>query len=191
VHKKQLCCGVAVVQGKLVGVRRHTQLAKSYNPLTSALSFSLSWHKFRLYHSQNPTMAITAALRPLGLASRGIGSLSRAFSMSSRQPLIARPRALARPAFNKVQLRQSFRRHQSSESGKTGKPRRGVIRTVLLWTWRLTYLSAIGGLVYVGYGVWQLRHPVEQLPPDPNKKTLVILGTLTTIDFLSARDRAY
>jgi NADH:ubiquinone reductase (non-electrogenic) len=127
-------------------------------------------------------MATTAALRPLGLMSRGIAPLSRAFSTPSHRALIARPRALTRPAFGKVQLRQSFRRHQSSESSKPAKPHRGIVLTVLLWTWRLTYLSAIGGLVYVGYGVWQLRHPVDQLPPDPNKKTLVILGTLTAID---------
>ena len=121
-------------------------------------------------------MVTTATFRPLGLASRGIAPLSRAFTTSSRRALIARPRAFARPTFNKVQLRQSFKRHQSSESGQTVKPQRGTIRTLFLWTWRLTYLSAIGGLAYVGYGVWQLRHPVEQLPPDPNKKTLVILG---------------
>jgi len=133
-------------------------------------------------------MATTAALRPLRLASRGIAPLSRAFSTPSHRHLLARPRALARPAFNKVQLRQSLRRYQSSENGKTHKPQRGIIRTVLLWTWRLTYLSAIGGIVYIGYGVWQLRNPVDQLPPDPNKKTLVILGTLTTIGFLSARE---
>jgi NADH:ubiquinone reductase (non-electrogenic) len=145
--------------------------------LTFSSQLSSSQHKSRLHRLQKPSMATIAALRPLGLASRGIAPLSRAFSTSSRRTLIARPRALVRPAFNKIQLRQSFRRHQSSEGGKTVKPQRGAIRTVLLWTWRFTYMSAIGGLAYVGYGVWQLRHPVEQLPPDPNKKTLVILGT--------------
>lgn len=130
-------------------------------------------------------MATTTVLRPLRLVSRGIVPLSRPFSTSFRPALIARPRGLARPAFNKVQLRQSFRRHQSSsESVNQVKPQRGAIRTILLWTWRLTYLSAIGGLIYVGYGVWELRHPVEQLPPDPDKKTLVILGTFLTVIWL-------
>ncbi|KAL6721723.1 NADH:ubiquinone oxidoreductase [Lecanora helva] len=39
------------------------------------------------------------------------------------------------------------------------------------------YLSAIGGLVYMGYGIYLLRTPQEQLQPDPTKKNLVILGT--------------
>lgn len=45
------------------------------------------------------------------------------------------------------------------------------------WTWRITYLSIIGGLIYTGYGIYQNRNPVEQTEPDPNKKTLVVLGT--------------
>jgi NADH:ubiquinone reductase (non-electrogenic) len=28
----------------------------------------------------------------------------------------------------------------------------------------------------VGYGIYQGKHPVEQHAPDPNKKTLVVLG---------------
>lgn len=44
------------------------------------------------------------------------------------------------------------------------------------WTWRLTYLSALGGLVWVGYGIYQGRTPADQDQPDPTKKTLVVLG---------------
>jgi NADH:ubiquinone reductase (non-electrogenic) len=53
------------------------------------------------------------------------------------------------------------------------KPRR--FRT-LRWLWRLTYLSIFGGLAYVGYGIYEDRHPEPQTEPDPTKKTLVILG---------------
>jgi hypothetical protein len=53
------------------------------------------------------------------------------------------------------------------------KPKR--FRT-LRWIWRLTYLSIFGGLAWVGYGIYQDRHPEPQTEPDPNKKTLVILG---------------
>lgn len=42
--------------------------------------------------------------------------------------------------------------------------------------WRLTYLSALGGLGYIGYGIYESRMPPEQAEPDPNKKTLVVLG---------------
>ncbi|EOO02766.1 putative external nadh-ubiquinone oxidoreductase mitochondrial precursor protein [Phaeoacremonium minimum UCRPA7] len=39
------------------------------------------------------------------------------------------------------------------------------------------YLSVLGGIAWVGYGVYQDRHPLPQSDPDPTKKTLVILGT--------------
>lgn len=44
------------------------------------------------------------------------------------------------------------------------------------WTWRFTYLSALGVLGYTGYNIYQGKYPPDQEPPDPNKKTLVILG---------------
>jgi hypothetical protein len=40
----------------------------------------------------------------------------------------------------------------------------------------LTYLSVLAGLGYVSYQVYDLRHPSDQVDPDPSKKTLVILG---------------
>ncbi|EME86178.1 uncharacterized protein MYCFIDRAFT_88293 [Pseudocercospora fijiensis CIRAD86] len=53
------------------------------------------------------------------------------------------------------------------------KKRAGFFR----WTWRITYVLLIGGLIYTGYNIYQDRYPEEQHPPDPNKKTLVVLGT--------------
>ncbi|KAJ5468105.1 hypothetical protein N7475_005857 [Penicillium sp. IBT 31633x] len=47
----------------------------------------------------------------------------------------------------------------------------------LRWAWRLTWLSAIGLTGAVAYSIFELRQPPEQSPPDPSKKTLVILGT--------------
>ena len=41
------------------------------------------------------------------------------------------------------------------------------------------YLSALAGVAYIGYGVYQDRHPDPQVVPDPSKKTLVILGEPT------------
>ena len=37
-------------------------------------------------------------------------------------------------------------------------------------------MSALGYMGYVGWVVYQDRNPPPQNPPDPNKKTLVILG---------------
>lgn len=61
----------------------------------------------------------------------------------------------------------------ASLSPEPKKPKRF---RVLKWTWRLTYLSVLGGLAYVGWAVYEDRHPEAQIEPDPTKKTLVILG---------------
>lgn len=37
-------------------------------------------------------------------------------------------------------------------------------------------MSIVGGIVYIGYGIYEDRHPDPQVEPDPAKKTLVILG---------------
>lgn len=44
------------------------------------------------------------------------------------------------------------------------------------WSWRLLYVSAIGGTVYTAWGIHQSKYPREQDEPDPKKKTLVVLG---------------
>ncbi|KAJ6109424.1 External alternative NADH-ubiquinone oxidoreductase [Penicillium sp. IBT 16267x] len=47
----------------------------------------------------------------------------------------------------------------------------------LRWAWRLTWLGGLGLTGALAYSIYELRHPVEQAEPDPEKKTLVILGT--------------
>ncbi|KAI1374602.1 FAD/NAD(P)-binding domain-containing protein [Hypoxylon crocopeplum] len=71
--------------------------------------------------------------------------------------------------------RQFSRSYADAPPRPTKKPRR--IRTTFKWLWRGTYLSilaAVGAVIYDGYTD---RHPEEQFIPDPQKKTLVILGT--------------
>ncbi|KAJ6073399.1 External alternative NADH-ubiquinone oxidoreductase [Penicillium canescens] len=48
---------------------------------------------------------------------------------------------------------------------------------LLLWSWRLAWLSGLGVTSIVGFSIYTLRYPEEQIEPDPSKKTLVILGT--------------
>lgn len=100
------------------------------------------------------------------LPSTSIGFSSRSFATSSRNILTR----AARPS-----LHQSFRRGYADINTppivKKAK-RFGWVKFI----WRTTYLSAIGGVAYLSYGVWQLRHPDEQFEPDPTKKNLVILG---------------
>lgn len=48
----------------------------------------------------------------------------------------------------------------------------------LRWTWRLAWLSALGLAGELAYSIYDQRTPIEQVQPDPSKKTLVILGAL-------------
>jgi NADH:ubiquinone reductase (non-electrogenic) len=91
---------------------------------------------------------------------------------TTRPSLIAdRARWTSRPVSSQIALRQQVRRQFFNSAPK---PRKRF--SVLRWTWRLTYLSALAGLGYIGYGIYVMRNPEDQPDPDPNKKTLVILG---------------
>lgn len=119
---------------------------------------------------------------PIGMAPRILPSIinssfQRTFSSSQRPISLKCSSAHIRPCFSRGKLQQSFRR--SYADGPPPKPRRraGFFR----WTWRLTYLSALGGVGYLGYTIYLLRTPQEQFEPDPSKKTLVILGMLQNL----------
>ncbi|KAI5811049.1 hypothetical protein DFH27DRAFT_589069 [Peziza echinospora] len=62
----------------------------------------------------------------------------------------------------------------NSGSGKSGK---GRIGQILKYAWRATYISTLMGVAYLGWSIFEIRHPTEQAEPDPTKKTLVILGS--------------
>lgn len=86
------------------------------------------------------------------------------------------PRAAIRSSFPRAQLQQTFRRSYADAIPPVTK-RRG--RGFLRWSWRAVYISALGGVGYMSYVIYMLRTPDEQFNPDPSKKTLVILGTLS------------
>lgn len=117
-----------------------------------------------------PVMALARA-RPALL--NGIAA-PKAFSTVCRAAPI---RAAARPsvvAKLNASGRSAFRRGYADEAAP--KKKSGAIRTTFRWLWRLSYLS-VGGLI--GYTCWVIyedRNPLPQHEPDPNKKTLVILG---------------
>ncbi|KAK1769155.1 pyridine nucleotide-disulfide oxidoreductase-domain-containing protein [Phialemonium atrogriseum] len=100
---------------------------------------------------------------------------SRLLTTSSRQAAVP-ARAATRAKVNNTRtatVTRQFRR-QYADAAAPKRPRRF---RVFRWTWRLTYLSLLGGIGYVGYGIYQDRHPEPQADADPTKKTLVILGT--------------
>ncbi|KAF2462206.1 pyridine nucleotide-disulfide oxidoreductase-domain-containing protein [Lineolata rhizophorae] len=132
-------------------------------------------------------MARTASARPLGLASSltapALPSARRPFSAAARPSSLfrsaARPASARIPASARASIRPAFRRAYADSSpapvaeSKPKKRFRGFLR----WTWRLTYIAALGGVAYLGWGIYIMRNPAEQAMPDPSKKTLVILGT--------------
>ena len=133
-------------------------------------------------------MATRPACRPLlklgavRVAPSSFNALSqRTLTTASRRqakPQLQLTCALIKPPFPRSTFQNSFRRSYADIVAP--KPKRRI-RTTFRWLWRLTYLSAIGGIVYMGYQIYQLRTPEEQIEADPNKKTLVVLGIYSSI----------
>lgn len=116
------------------------------------------------------TVRSATMLRASSMAGRAVARRSMATLPRTRPGGVA--------AANATKLPKNFRRGYAdvklaSPVVEAKPPKR--FRT-LKWLWRATYITIIGGVVYMGYGVYELRHPDEQPTPDPNKQTLVILG---------------
>jgi NADH:ubiquinone reductase (non-electrogenic) len=127
-------------------------------------------------------MASHLAMRTSSIASRR----SLGFPFASRRCLSTSlrtnctVRASKATSLPRLALQQSFRRAYADAPtvNLSPNPRPRKRFRFLRWTWRLTYLSAIGFVGWLTYTVWELRNPNDQFDPDPSKKTLVILGKL-------------
>lgn len=128
-------------------------------------------------------MASGAVARPLASFTSSMGlqmAARRGFQSAARSSQLLGQ--VQRSPVKRVQvqiprqtLQQGFRRAYADEAGAAAKPPKRRFR-FLRWTWRFIYISAIAGLAYTGYGVWQGKNPPVQDNPDPKKKTLVVLG---------------
>lgn len=116
-------------------------------------------------------------MRPFAAAN--LVAQARAYSTQRPSLIASRARWTPRPVQAQLALRQSIRQ-QSSLTPDKQQVKKGGFR-LLRWTWRLTWVSAVAGLAYVGYGIYETRHPSDQPPPDPQKKTLVVLGAQPAI----------
>ena len=122
-----------------------------------------------------------------------LSSVSRRPFTTSRARL--RLLSLAQTTTPKSILQQTFRRSYAEAAVVTPpppsatapppppatpppKPKRRF--RFLRWTWRLTYLSVLGGIGWLTWNIYTLRHPADQYEPDPTKKNLVILGMFVT-----------
>lgn len=124
-----------------------------------------------LWRMASTTRAIMRAQMPLSIGFRSTIAVRRSFATSSAG-IFTKARASPRASFNKNSLQQSFRRSYADVAPVKKRRKFRWFR----WLWRLTYLSTITGAGYLAYGVYELRHPDDQLEPDPSKKNLVILG---------------
>ena len=134
-------------------------------------------------------MASKVAVRPVAHANRAIGFkpfVSRGFTTMVRQPnksLFQQPfdrsgtSRIATP-LRKLELQKSFRRSYAEQATVIPTAKQAKKRTwgFFRWTWRLIYISALAGIGYTGYGIYLSRNPADQAEPDPQKKTLVVLG---------------
>ncbi|KFZ15037.1 hypothetical protein V502_05796 [Pseudogymnoascus sp. VKM F-4520 (FW-2644)] len=108
-------------------------------------------------------------------ASTMLQSSSIGLQSVARRSFATLPRARPSSIVNASRLQKSSRRgYADVKPVDAVKPRRF---RAFRWLWRATYITAIGGVAYMGYGIYELRHPLEQPIPDPNKQNLVILGT--------------
>ena len=123
-------------------------------------------------------MASGAVVRPLASISAAIGlkQVAKRSFTTAHQPLHQLRSTRFAVQIPKQRLRQSFRRGYADGPAVSAPVKKRRTWAFLRWTWRLTYLSAIGGFVYVGYGIYVNRNPADQHDPDPKKKTLVVLG---------------
>jgi hypothetical protein len=142
-----------------------------------------------------PALSRPASSRPLSAQLLKLNQLQKqkqqvrriATTTVAASPLLrsARSAAAARGRFagaarpNAALSRQFARQYASQAPGDEDAlpaPKRSKLRTAFRWVWRLTYISLLGGVAYVGYEIYQDRNPEPQVPRDPSKKTLVILG---------------
>ncbi|KAI9783250.1 MAG: NADH:ubiquinone oxidoreductase [Geoglossum umbratile] len=105
----------------------------------------------------------------------GIRASARHVCSGSRRSFVTRARPIPPPPRARPSLpaRQPPRRAFAA----TAAPAKAKRFPVLRWAWRLTYISVIAGAGFLTFQIYELRHPSEQREPDPNKKTLVVLGS--------------
>lgn len=114
------------------------------------------------------------AAAPASLA-RGATKSFPSSSSSSTRSFVSTKSTRPSPSQLLSKQRSTFARRGYATEAPAPAPKKKRFR-FLRWTYRLTVLGLLGGTGYLGYSIYLLRHPEEQLEPDPSKKTLVILG---------------
>ncbi|KAJ5578186.1 External alternative NADH-ubiquinone oxidoreductase [Penicillium hispanicum] len=99
-------------------------------------------------------------------------------SSASRRSITTTAHALrAQPLRSNAVTVSRIARRGYADAAPSPAPKPKKRFRALRWTWRLTWLSGLGLTGALAYSIYSLRHPEEQFEPDPEKKTLVVLGT--------------
>ncbi|KAG2415345.1 hypothetical protein HFD88_006536 [Aspergillus terreus] len=117
-------------------------------------------------------MASPSVMQLSSLSRRSLSTRLQSQVVRSARPL--RANAFSQRSFQRI-ARRSYADAAAPTPTPTPKPKKRF--RFLRWTWRLTWLSGVGMVGALAYSIYDQRHPLEQFEPDPNKKTLVILGT--------------
>lgn len=115
----------------------------------------------------------TLAIRKMAPSIMQMSSMTRRSMSTSQLALHAKP--MRSTKVSQSVSRIARRGYADAAPSPAPKPKKRF--RALRWAWRLTWLSAIGLTGTVAYSIFDLRQPPDQAPPDPSKKTLVILGT--------------
>jgi len=117
----------------------------------------------------------TLAIRSKMASIMQLSSVSRRSISTSQLALRAKPLSSVNVTQSVSRVaRRSYADAAAPTPSPAPKPKKRF--RALRWAWRLTWLSAIGLTGAVAYSIFELRQPPNQTPPDPSKKTLVILG---------------
>lgn len=110
-------------------------------------------------------------------------------SSASRRTISTTSQALrAKPYWSSgVQTVSRVARRGYADAAPSPAPKPKKRFRLLRWTWRLAWLSGLGLTGALAYSIYDLRHPEEQYEPDPNKKTLVILGMTRSPSLFSSQ----
>ncbi|CAI7629312.1 unnamed protein product [Penicillium discolor] len=115
----------------------------------------------------------TLAIRKMAPSIMQLSSMTRRSMSTSQLALRAKPMRSTKASQSVSRIAR--RGYADAAPSPAPKPKKRF--RALRWAWRLTWLSAIGLTGTVAYSIFDLRQPPDQAPPDPSKKTLVILGT--------------
>ena len=102
--------------------------------------------------------------RPIGSSHIQLSSLNRSLIHPTR-PLLS--------SVSRSPISRQSRNSYATVIDAPPRRRAGFFR----WTWRVIYISALGATGTFIYHLYDMRHPADQIPQDPSKKNLVILGS--------------